>query len=77
MRNLLDFLAKYNHWFVFVALEIVCVVLLFRYNSYQGSVWFSSANVVAGKVYELDAAVKNYFSLTKVKAQLNVRNLYL
>ena len=77
MRNLLDFLAKYNHWFVFVALEIVCVVLLFRYNSYQGSVWFSSANVVAGKVYELDAAVKNYFSLTKVNEQLNVRNLYL
>lgn len=77
MRNLLDFLAKYNHWFVFVALEIVCVVLLFRYNSYQGSVWFSSANVVAGKVYEFDAAVKNYFSLTKVNEQLNVRNLYL
>lgn len=77
MRNLLEFLAKYNHWFVFVALEVVCLVLLFRYNSYQGSVWFSSANVVAGKVYELDAAVKNYFSLTKINEQLNRRNLYL
>lgn len=77
MRNLLDFLAKYNHWFVFVALEVVCFVLLFRYNSYQGSVWFSSANVVSGKVYELDAAVKNYFNLTKINEQLNVRNLYL
>ena len=77
MRNLLDFLAKYNHWFVFVALEVVCFVLLFRYNSYQGSVWFSSANVVAGKIYEIDAAVKNYFSLTKINEQLTERNLYL
>ncbi len=68
---------KYNHWFVFVILEVVSFVLLFKFNSYQGSVWFSSANVVAGKVYELDAAVKNYFSLTKINQQLNVRNLYL
>lgn len=58
MRNLIEFIKKYNHWFVFVVLEIVCFVLLFKFNSYQGSVWFSSANAVAGKVYEADAAVK-------------------
>ena len=77
MRNLIEFIKKYNHWFVFVLLEVVSFVLLFKFNSYQGSVWFSSANAVAGKVYELDAAVKNYFSLTKINQQLNVRNLYL
>lgn len=77
MRNLIDFITKYNHWFVFVILEVVSFVLLFKFNSYQGSVWFSSANVVAGKVYEVDAAVKNFFSLTKINEQLNVRNLYL
>lgn len=77
MRNLIDFITKYNHWFVFVILEVVSFVLLFRFNSYQGSVWFSSANVVAGKVYEVDAAVKNFFSLTKINEQLNMRNLYL
>lgn len=77
MRNLIEFIKKYNHWFVFVLLEVVSFVLLFKFNSYQGSVWFSSANAVAGKVYEVDAAVKNYFSLTKVNEQLNQRNLYL
>ena len=77
MRNLIEFIKKYNHWFVFVLLEVVSFVLLFKFNSYQGSVWFSSANAVAGKVYELDAAVKNYFILTKINQQLNVRNLYL
>ena len=77
MRNLIEFIKKYNHWFVFVLLEVVSFVLLFKFNSYQGSVWFSSANAVAGKVYEVDAAVKNYFSLTKINEQLNQRNLYL
>lgn len=37
MHNLLEFLQKYNHWFVFVILEVVSMVLLFQYNSYQGS----------------------------------------
>lgn len=77
MRNLLAFIAKYNHWFLFVILEVICVVLLFRYNSYQGSVFFSSANVAAGKVYEFDAQAKSFFSLTKVNEQLTQRNLYL
>ena len=48
MRNLFAFITRYNHWFVFLALEVVSVVLLFQYNSYQGSVWFSSANAYAG-----------------------------
>ena len=41
MRNLFEFLKKYNYWFVFVLLEVVSLVLMFQYNSYQGSVWFS------------------------------------
>jgi rod shape-determining protein MreC len=58
-------------------LEVICAILLFRYNSYQGSVFFSSANVAAGKVYEFDAQAKSFFSLTKVNEQLTQRNLYL
>lgn len=77
MRNLLEFLAKYNHWFLFVILEVISLTLLFRFNSYQGSVLFSSANAVTGKVYEWDAAVKTFFNLTKINQQFNTRNLYL
>lgn len=77
MRNLLEFLAKYNHWFVFLILEVVSMVLLFRYNSYQGSAWFSSANAVTGKLYEWDANVETFFSLTKVNQELTQRNAYL
>ena len=77
MRNLLEFLAKYNHWFVFLILEVVSMVLLFQYNSYQGSAWFSSANAVTGKLYEWDANVETFFSLTKVNQELAQRNAYL
>lgn len=77
MRNLLEFLSKYNHWLLFVLLEVVSMVLLFHYNSYQGSVWFSSANAVTGKVGEIGASVSQYFHLTDVNEQLTQRNLFL
>ena len=38
MRNLLDFLRKYNYVFLFLLLEIASFVLLFRFNNFQGSV---------------------------------------
>ena len=59
MRNLLEFLSRHNHWFVFVLLEVLSLTLLFHYNSYQGSVWFTSANAVSGKVYEWSSAGPN------------------
>lgn len=77
MRNLLDFLARHNHWILFLFLEVVSFVLLFQYNSYQGSVWFSSANAVSGKVFEWNASVTQYFSLVDVNKTLTERNIYL
>ena len=77
MRNLLDFLSRHNHWFVFLVLEVLSLVLLFHYNSYQGSVWFTSANNVAGKMYEWNSSVDQYFSLTEVNRNLTDRNIYL
>lgn len=76
MRNLLDFLIKYHHWFVFILLEVTSGVLLFQYNSYQGSVWFSSASAVAGKVYELESKMTAYLSMAKENEELTMRNLY-
>ena len=77
MRNLLDFLAKYSYWLLFVLLEAISFVLLFRFNSYQGSVWFSSANIVAGKIYDTSSKIESYFQLSKINEQLTQRNLYL
>lgn len=77
MKNLLDFLARYNHWLLFIILEVASFVLLFQFNNYQGSVWFSSANAVSGKVFEWSASVEQFFALTKVNEDLTQRNLLL
>ena len=77
LNNLFDFILRYISWFVFLICEIISLVLLFTYNNYQGSIWMSSANVVSGKVYEVNAGVEQYFSLTDINEQLSKRNLYL
>ena len=77
MRNLIDFILSHYHWFIFIALEAVSIVLLFNYNSYQGSVWVSSANSMAGLVYEGEAKIQSLFSLTRLNEQLSRRNVYL
>jgi rod shape-determining protein MreC len=77
MHNLLAFLSKYYHWLIFLLLEVVSGVMLFKYNSYQGSAWISSANVVVGKIYEWQSGIEHFFSLSQSSEQLTQRNLYL
>jgi len=77
MQNLLDFLRKYHHWFLFILLEVISGVMLFRFNSYQGSVWLSSANNISGKVYEMQSGVTSFFSMTRANEELTLRNFYL
>ncbi|MBO4463532.1 MAG: rod shape-determining protein MreC [Prevotella sp.] len=77
MQNLIAFFTKNFHWLLFLFLELVCVVLLFRYNSYQGSVWVSSANAVVGKVYEWQSGIEQFFSLEERARQLTDENIAL
>lgn len=77
MHNLLAFLTKYYHWLIFLLLEVVSGVMLFKYNSYQGSVWISSANAVVGTVYEWQSGIEHFFSLSQRSEELTKRNLLL
>lgn len=77
MRNLIDFITSHYHWFIFLLLEAVSLTLLCRYNGYQGAVWVSSANRVAGAVYEGESYVEHFFNLTRLNEELTSRNVYL
>jgi len=77
MRDLVAFLKKYNYWFVFVILEVVSMLLMFQYNSYHGSVWFSSANYVTGLTYEVDSKFSSFMGQGTANQQLTQRNLML
>ena len=77
MKNLLEFLGRHYHWLLFVVLEAVSFVLLFQYNSYQSSVWFSSANAITGRVNEWRSFVESFFTLRETNKALMLRNFYL
>lgn len=77
MKNLLDFIYRHHHWLLFLLLEAVSFTLLFSSTSYQGSVWFSTANAAAGKLYEWTSAVESFFTLNAVNEQLTRRNFYM
>ncbi len=77
MQNLLEFLQKYHHWFLFVVLEVISLIMLFSYNSYHNSVWLSTANAAVGTVNEGRAEMESFFMLSKMNESLTKRNFYL
>ena len=77
MRNLLDFFLKYNNWFLFILLEVISFALLFRFNNYQGCVFFTSSNYMAGAVYETANSVTGYFHLKSINDDLAQKNVEL
>ncbi len=77
MRNLFLFIVKYSHWLLFIVLQLICIALLVNFNSYQGSVWFTSASDAVGAINEVTAGVKRYFGLNEANRILTERNILL
>lgn len=77
MRALLDFITKYNHWFLLVVLEGISLVLLFQFNRYHNSVWMTTANTAVGQFYAWENKALRYISLGQVNEDLMQRNLIL
>ena len=49
--------------------------MLFRFNHYQNSVWLTQANVVTGKVLELEAKGLSFIQLKELNRQLTEENI--
>ena len=77
MNALSDKLKKWGHWIVFLILEVASLVLLFRFNAYQGSVWTTQANDVVGRVMEGRQRLIAYSQLGEANRQLTEMNLQL
>ena len=74
MRNLIEFIYTNKHWFVFVLLEVLSFTLLFQYNKYQGSAYFTSANAIAGGVYDFTSNASSFFDLRDNNTRLEAVN---
>lgn len=77
MHNLIEFFIRYKYWFVFLLLEACSLIMLFRSNSYQGSVYFTTANTVAGTYYSVISDLTSFFGLKEVNEGLSSDNARL
>ena len=77
MSSIFQFLYKHLHWIVFIVLEIICFVLLFSYNSFQGSVYLSTANQMTARLLNGKNRVTSYFELAEMNQALARQNAKL
>ncbi|MEE1215640.1 MAG: rod shape-determining protein MreC [Bacteroidaceae bacterium] len=70
MQSFIDRLLQYAHWVLFLILEVLSGWMLFRFNAYQGSVWFTQANAVAGQVLDYEAKLLQFIHLKDLNGQL-------
>ncbi|MDD4515199.1 rod shape-determining protein MreC [Massilibacteroides sp.] len=74
MRKLLEFLVSKRHWFLFILLEVISFVFVYRNNAYQRNIIFSSANVVTGHIASISGSVISYMNLREINRDLSEKN---
>lgn len=77
MRNLFNFIIRNSHWLVAILLIAFSFYLVFACNSYQRSVYLTSANRVMGWTYAVANNVTSFLHLKKNNQQLLERNAQL
>lgn len=77
MRNVLNFLIRYNSWILLTFLIVVSCLLLFNFNNFQQSVWLTSANSVSASLNSVYGEVNSYMGLRETNAALEERNAAL
>ena len=77
MKNLLSFVVNHHVFFLFVILEFVSASLIFRGNSYQNAVFFTSSNVFIAGFYQNITSVTDYLNLKEVNEDLVQENAKL
>ena len=77
MHDFIERITAYVHWALFLLLEVLSGFLLFQYNHYQGSVWFTQANTAVAMVHEWEAKALSYLRMPAENAALVQRNIVL
>ena len=74
MQTLILFLYRIRAFLLFIALEVVCLWLVFSSQPYQRAGYFNSANQWSGAVMEASSGVEEYLSLKEQNALLVLEN---
>lgn len=77
MRSLFRFLLRNYFLMMFLALEVISLILMVSFNNYQRVKFVNSSNDLTGKIYEKFSKVDDYFSLSHTNDKLAAENASL
>jgi rod shape-determining protein MreC len=77
MQAILNFLYRFRATFLFFSLQVVCLLLIARYNNYQGAFLFNTSSFYVGKLNQWSNETLDYLSLREVNKKLADENARL
>lgn len=77
MRNLINFLLRYNNFLIFIILEVVAFILIGTTHEYHKSIIWSSANRVVAGSNQLKTSIVEYLQLKEENMLLAEENALL
>ncbi len=77
MRNLLNYILRNSPWFLAILLIVFSLFLVFKHNSYQRSVYLSSANKASSQLYGISNNITSFFQLRSNNSKLLKRTAEL
>jgi rod shape-determining protein MreC len=77
MNSIFKYLRSKLHVLLFLVLELLCIIAIFRFNSYQASFYYSNTRRLSLKLNEMNSAIFDYFALYNKNQALFNENLEL
>jgi rod shape-determining protein MreC len=77
VRNLILLIKQFHSFFIFLLLELVCLIIVFKNNNYQQSSYINSSRNVSGTFYSQKAKLTGFINLTEVNDSLMKENAAL
>lgn len=70
MRNIFLFIRRFANFFLFLLLQIICIITIVRYSRFHEAVFGSMANRVTGKINRQYNSVDDFLKLRKTNDSL-------
>lgn len=77
MRNLIQFLVNFSSFFIFLGLELLCLILVIHTHTYHKTTAINASNAVTGNVFETYSNWTSYLHLQEVNDSLMQENARL
>lgn len=74
MRRLIEFIVAHSNIFIFLIYAAISLTMLFSFNPYQSSVFFTTANKAVGRYYTYTGHISGYFGLRDINMELQKQN---